>query len=119
MNKKAMGDPRYALMLAVVNLTEQNHNEALKQVRIFEESLENNAYETLEEARKAIKGRLYCYAEQDCEGSHCCGDDEYEQVFTVGDKHYRATLTVSYNRHDKTYYYIDDTEFDVEEVPSA
>jgi hypothetical protein len=119
MNAKAMSDARYALLLSVVGLTEQNHAEACEQVRLFEEAPENNVYDTLEDAKKAIKGRLYCYAEQDCEGSHCCGDEEYTQEFTVAGEKYIATLKVDYNRHDKTYYYIDDASFSMEKVESA
>ena len=50
---------------------------------------------------------------EDCEGAGNCGMDKYTQEFIVGDMHYIATLTVEYNRHDKTYYYIDETDFTV------
>jgi hypothetical protein len=56
------------------------------------------------------------WARDACEGSYCFGDDEYTQDFYVGDDLYRATLTVEYNRHDKTYYYVDGDEFKTEKL---
>jgi hypothetical protein len=55
-------------------------------------------------------------AHDDCEGSYNCGDDEYRQQFYVGDKLHVAILTVEYNRHDKTYYYVDGHDFRIEEA---
>jgi len=77
---------------------------------------ENNTFTDLEVASDTIQGKLEDRASNDCEGSYCRGNDEYVQLFYVNDVLYSGTLEVEYNRHDKTYYYIDGTDFTVEEV---
>lgn len=77
---------------------------------------ECNIFEDLDFASAKIEDVLHDRAAQDCEGSYNCGLDKYEQYFMVGDKTYKGILEVEYNRHDKTYYYIDGTNFKVEEV---
>jgi len=77
---------------------------------------ENNTFTDLEVASGTIEGKLYSRADEACEGSYSRGQDEYVQLFYVNDVLYKGTLEVEYNRHDKTYYYIDETEFSVEEV---
>lgn len=72
---------------------------------------ENNVFATLNDAVRELKKRLREYASDACEGSHCFGEDEYEQEFIVDSVHYMATLKVEYNRHDKTYYYVDSADF--------
>ena len=47
------------------------------------------------------------WAERDCEGSHSIGNESYLVSFKVGNKIYSVFVGFSYNRHDKTYYYID------------
>ena len=81
----------------------------------FDEALENNVYESLEDAEE-LEEVLLELAYQDCEGSHCCGSSVYEREFLVGSTKYCATLEVEYNRHDKTYYYLDDSTFTIKEV---
>ena len=49
----------------------------------------------------------YEWASRDCEGSHNCGNDSYLVSFKVGDKIYTVDVGFSYNRHDKTYYYVE------------
>ena len=77
---------------------------------------ENNIYYDLDDAICEIENRLEVQASNDCEGSHNRGSDEYHQDFTVNGKLYRGTLTVEYNRHDKTYYYIDSSVFVYKEL---
>jgi len=79
-------------------------------------AVENNIFDTLEDAESTLEERLLDKARGDCEGSHNCGNDKYTQQFQVGCKQYLATLTVEYNRHDKTYYYIDGSDFSVAAV---
>jgi hypothetical protein len=79
----------------------------------FERSPENNTFLTVANAESVLEDRLRDWAFEDCEGAGNCGLDKYTQEFIVGDMHYIATLTVEYNRHDKTYYYIDETDFTV------
>lgn len=47
-------------------------------------------------------------ASNDCEGSYNVGDDSYMRQFKVGDKYYQVEKQFSYDRHDKTYYYVSD-----------
>ncbi len=74
---------------------------------------ENNVFATLQDAENKLEGRLEGMAHEDCEGSGSCGSDEYTQEFIVDGVHYMATYRPEYNRHDKTYYYIDGAEFSV------
>jgi len=66
-------------------------------------------YDTLEDAIEDVNGQHFNEAHEACEGSHCMGMDEYETfVYIKGEgKYYNLKTTFSYNRHDKTYYYID------------
>lgn len=77
---------------------------------------ENNVYPSLEDAEYKIEDILLDMAFEDCEGAGECGLEQYRQLFMVGDKTYVGILNVEYNRHDKTYYYIDGSEFRIEEV---
>jgi hypothetical protein len=77
---------------------------------------ENNAYDSLEEASGKIENILGGRAHGDCEGSYNCGAEEYRQEFIVGGIKYVGILEVEYNRHDKTYYYVDSTDFRIEEM---
>lgn len=74
---------------------------------------ENNIFATMEDAENKLEGRLSNMAAFDCEGAGNCGNDKYEQEFIVDGKRYMATYTPEYNRHDKTYYYIDGSDFEV------
>lgn len=56
------------------------------------------------------------WATEACEGRHCCGDDSYDVRFKVGEKIYTVSVGFSYNRHDKTYYYVDRLGFKSEGV---
>lgn len=82
----------------------------------FDTAIENNVFESVEKARSVLEDRLYQEASDDCEGSYNFGSNEYRQEFLVDGKGYVAILEVEYNRHDKTYYYVDGTEFRVEEL---
>lgn len=66
-------------------------------------------YETLEDAIEDVNDQHFNEAHEACEGSHCMGDDEYETYVYIKSesKYYTLKTTFSYNRHDKTYYYID------------
>lgn len=87
--------------------------EANKRIYDFECSPEQNIYVKLDDAEGYIYERLMRYAGEACEGSHCYGESEYTQEFKVGEDRYIAKLELEYNRHDKTYYYIDGEEFTV------
>jgi nicotinamide phosphoribosyltransferase len=55
-------------------------------------------------------------AHEDCEGSYNVGDETYSNYCKVDDKYYQATTTVEYDRHDKTYYYVDESNTELKEV---
>lgn len=88
---------------------------AEEQLEAFDQSPENNVFESLD-AAYALEEVLRDRAYQDCEGAYNCGNDYYEQEFIVDGKHYIASAKVEYNRHDKTYYYIEEFDFKIEEV---
>jgi hypothetical protein len=82
----------------------------------FITSPENNVFEALDQALSILEDRMEDVAREACEGSHCMGLDVYTQEFIVDDVHYLATLKCEYNRHDKTYYYLDEREFSYEVI---
>jgi hypothetical protein len=67
-------------------------------------AVENNVFSSMEEAEGVVYARLKDEAYKDCEGT-------YTQEFIVNGVHYIGTLSVEYNRHDKTYYYIETTHW--------
>ena len=80
----------------------------------WEELAENNVYDDLDTAESDVEDRLSKRASKDCQGAYNCGAEQYTQDFIVAGKRYRGTLTCEYNRHDKTYYYVDSEEFTCE-----
>lgn len=77
---------------------------------------ENNVFDSVEQASDVLEDRLRDQAHEDCQGAGNCGAEEYEQEFIVDGAHYNGKLSVSYDRHDKTYYYIDSANFTFEPV---
>lgn len=82
----------------------------------FQSFAENNVFSSLEEAVSKLRRVLEYRAAEVCEGAGNCGAEEYDQLFMVGSQKYRMTATVEYNRHDKTYYYIDRFEVEYEAI---
>lgn len=72
---------------------------------------ENNVFPDLETAEDEMTDKLRAMASDDCKGAHNFGADEYTAEFTVDGVVYVGTLTVEYDRHDKTYYYVDEYKF--------
>jgi nicotinamide phosphoribosyltransferase len=66
-----------------------------------------HSFDSLEEAVDEINEIHFEQASTDCEGSYNIGNNEYSTVAKVGDKYYEFTTPFEYNRHAKTYYYID------------
>lgn len=87
----------------------------VKALASAESDIQNHVYESLEKAEDSLYKALLSRANEDCEGSYCCGNDEYEQDFLVDGKEYTATMSFEYGRHDKTYYYIEDSYFSYKE----
>lgn len=67
-------------------------------------------YDTLDEAKEYVKDDLHDVASEDCEGSHNFGDESYFSIVKVKEdnKFYKITVNFEYNRHDKTYYFIEE-----------
>lgn len=82
----------------------------------WESLAENNVFLSLKDAEYRVECILRGRAEEDCEGSYNCGQDTYEQEFIVNGVKYIGTLECEYNRHDKTYYYIEYAKFSYKEV---
>lgn len=100
-------------LVANLNAAKSAVEAAQAALEAFETSIENNVFDSMEAAEGTLEERLYKQAHADCEGSYNCGQDEYTQDFIVEGKRFRATLKCEYNRHDKTYYYIDGSDFSV------
>jgi hypothetical protein len=76
----------------------------------------NNKFTDYQLAEATVSVMLEDLANADCEGSYNCGSPQYTQQFYVNDVLYEGVLDVEYNRHDKTYYYVEDTDFKVRKV---
>jgi hypothetical protein len=96
---------------AAVTVARKTLADAEDALLAFDALPENNVFASLYDAEGALEDRLRNEAFKDCEGAGNCGDDEYTQEFIVDGVRYVGTLSVEYNRHDKTYYYIDSAEF--------
>lgn len=96
---------------ASVKAAEKDLASAKFALECYLDSPENNVFDDLEEACWKIEEKLCDKAREDCEGSYNCGSEYYEQEFIVNGVHYIGTLKCEYNRHDKTYYYLEEREF--------
>lgn len=74
----------------------------------YESLAENNVFSSIEEALEEIEDKLTKVAESACAGAYNRGKSQYKQLFIVDGITYIALMKVEYNRHDKTYYYIDE-----------
>lgn len=105
-----------ALLEQLVKVTEEEYIEAKLNLQEFDRKPEQWSYSDIEDAQGWLEEELYSRASQDCEGSHNIGDSEYRQEFLLDGKLHVAILyDIEYNRHDKTYYYIDESRFRTEE----
>ena len=77
-------------------------------------------FETHEDAKDYLYEYLGEKASNDCEGSYNVGQDEYTQQYQliVEDTIYEGKIEVQYDRHDKTYYYVDEVDYSFSEVQS-
>lgn len=80
----------------------------------FVRAPDNNIFQSLPEAEGILYEMLRDRAAADCEGSYNCGASEYRQGFFVTGKQWWAIATVEYNRHDKTYYYVEEFDLKIE-----
>jgi hypothetical protein len=72
-----------------------------------------HCYESHDTAEAAIHAKLDEEAHNDCEGSYNCGAECYFQEYTISGSPdiYVAKLSVEYNRHNRTYYFVEGTEY--------
>ena len=89
---------------------------AKQTLRAYEDSPERNIYSSLDEAEGNLTEKLFSQAREDCVGRGNFGAESYEQEFSVLGKKYLATMTFEYNRLDKQYYYIDESEYSYKEI---
>ncbi|TPG68585.1 nicotinate phosphoribosyltransferase [Brevibacillus laterosporus] len=64
-------------------------------------------FDSIDEATDILFDEMRDEASNDCEGSYNVGSDQYERLCKVKDKYYKVIAEFEYNRHDKTYYYVD------------
>lgn len=76
-------------------------------------SLANHQYLSHGAAEYVLEDLLRQQAFEDCEGAGNCGAEQYEQAYQITGEPdvYLAVIDVEYNRHDKTYYYIEECEY--------
>lgn len=104
---------------AAVIAAQKTLDDASSALAAFNALPENHVYETLDDAEYEVENYLEKKAFKACEGAGNCGLDEYTQEFIVDGVKYIGTLTIEYNRHDKTYYYIDSAQFSYKAVEEA
>lgn len=103
-------------LILAVKEAEKALNVARNELLEWESLAEHNVFDDLDKAVYKIEARLYALANDDCEGSYNCGQEKYEQEFIVNGVRYLGTLECEYNRHDKTYYYVEHAEFYYKEL---
>jgi hypothetical protein len=93
-------------------------NQLNQQLEDFDSALENNQYDAHNDAEGHIHERYLGIAGEACEGSYCYGESEYKQRYQIKGNPalFEATVSFEYNRHDKTYYYIDGQDYSFKEV---
>ena len=79
----------------------------------FDSLIENNQYTDQKDAEYSITNRFSCIAYEQCEGAGNCGLPMFKQRYQItgNPNTFEATVEFEYNRHDKTYYYIDGTRY--------
>lgn len=96
-----------------VTTLKQSYSTAAQSLYEYKCRPENNVFDYLDEASSELEKELIGEATEACEGAGNCGMDTYEQGFFVDGTAYIARLDVEYNRHDRTYYYVDGRKFSV------
>jgi hypothetical protein len=105
-------------LLDAVALTKGNYHDAERVLAEFDALPENNVFPDLKSAENKVEDMCDSRAHEDCEGAGNCGNDTYTQDYMVDGVKYRCTATYEYNRHDKTYYYIEEREYSHEVLPA-
>ena len=89
---------------------------ANKALAEFDWMAKNSVFESKEKAEGANEDKCDNRAFEDCKGERNCGMKTYIQDYMFDGVKYRCTATYEYNRHDKTYYYIDERDFKHEAI---
>ena len=89
-----------------VNLARQALAQAEAALVEYEQRAEHFNYATLDDA-EGLRDILRRRAQADCEMAGESGMEQYEQQCYIDGVLHKAVLTVEYNRHDRTYYYVD------------
>ena len=97
-----------------INAAQDTLSAAMSDIDSFNKLAENNVFQSMEGADNWLENELANRAFDDCQGAHNCGEPEYRQALIVDGVEYVAIYTPEYDRHDKTYYYIDDSDFRIE-----
>jgi len=107
-----------ALIRSEIAMHQKRIGELEASLLAFDDLLENNQYDDHDDAEAHIDERYQGIAREACEGSYCYGESEYKQRYQIKGSPtiYEATITFEYNRHDKTYYYIDGSDYSYAEV---
>jgi len=90
--------------------------EAEIELYVLEGLADNYRFDSINVAERKIEEKLLAEAEEDCAGKYNCGNPQYIQEFYVDNELYTGILDVEYNRHDKTYYYVEESTFTVKKV---
>ena len=80
------------------------------------------SFNTLEDAIDSMRDDQCDQAAGDCEGSYCVGAPLYSDIVFIKEenKYYNISTGFEYNRHDKTYYFIEEVlSTDAEEVEAT
>ena len=96
---------------SVITEAKVNLKSAVDALAKFDSAAENNVFESKERAEFATEDMCDKRAHEDCEGAGNRGLGTYTQDYMVDGVKYRCTATYEYNRHDKTYYYIDGRDY--------
>jgi multidrug resistance efflux pump len=99
-----------------VQVAKEQLEEAEANLIVAESLPESNFFANLAVAEYKLYHKLKQQANRDCEGAGECGLEQYTQLFYVDKTLYKAVANVEYNRHDKTYYYVDGFDFKIEGV---
>jgi hypothetical protein len=103
-------------LTAAVRCSKEAFEAATLALELFEREPKNNVFESVAKAEYELEDVLRDRAAADCEGSYNCGADEYRQGFFIDGVEHVAIASVEYNRHDKTYYYVEGFDFRIEKI---
>lgn len=103
---------------AAVEEAETALRDAYRALEAEDTKAEYFVYTNHEDAENVLYEILDSRAFHDCEGAGNVGKPEYKQEYIVDGNKFVGILEVQYNRHDKTYYYIDDRKYRYEPVQS-